>query len=107
MTSNELMTLLGFAISAAGLVSLLIWRDRQNNQRHADDVETLRVLVRNGDAELHARINKVKDEYARKDDLSSHFSRIDQELSELRKTTSRGNEMLGQLLLYQAQNTQK
>lgn len=36
-----------------------------------------------GDDKLHARINEVRKEYVRRDDLDGHLSRIDKKLDEI------------------------
>lgn len=40
--------------------------------------------IRKGDAELHVRVNDVRDEYARRTDLDGHMSRMDMAMRDMR-----------------------
>lgn len=41
--------------------------------------------ISNGDAELHARINKVREDYVRRADLDGHIQRLDRNVDDLRE----------------------
>ena len=75
-------------ISIAVLVGGMIMRDRQVMKAIAE-----------GDAELHHRINEVKDSYVRRDDLNGHMNTIEESVKamrvEQRATNSRIDNLLG------------
>lgn len=43
-----------------------------------------------GDDRLHERVNRVRDEYVRRDDLDGHLQRIDGNVNELRREIREG-----------------
>ena len=51
-----------------------------------------------GDAELHSRINDVKEKYARRDDLASHMARIETQLRALQAESKSQNTEILRLL---------
>lgn len=50
----------------------------------------LRTAITVGDNALHERVNKVRDEYVRRDDLDGHLQRIDGNVNELRREIADG-----------------
>lgn len=55
------------------------------------------------DAELHHRINEVKDDYVRRDDLMAHIGRLETGLSDVNNGLNRVHERLDRLLALSAQ----
>lgn len=77
-----------------GLVTMVggfIMRDRQVAKQ-----------IKDGDDRLHDRINRVRDDYVRRDDLHNHITRLDDNIKEMRKEmkeeTSKTNDRLDRLL---------
>ena len=48
--------------------------------------------ISDGDSKLHARIDKVKDEYVRRDDLSDHIIRIEKSVDAMKEEQRRAND---------------
>ncbi len=48
--------------------------------------------ITDGDGNLHARIDKVKDEYVRRDDLSDHIVRIEKSVDAMKEEQRRTND---------------
>lgn len=63
----------GAVVSVVGLIGGVIVRDRY-----------VMKTITDGEKELHARINKVRDDFVRKDDLDGHLTRIDSNIKELK-----------------------
>lgn len=81
--------MIGVGVSASlGLLSLLIAAFNRLAGRIDRSGADLRSKIDTGHAELHARVNKVKDEYVRRDDLDRHMVRIDGNVNELRREIS-------------------
>lgn len=47
---------------------------------------------------IHERINRVRDEFVRRDDLESHLARIDKQFGELREDFRRGTDEIKTLI---------
>lgn len=72
--SPELMWVVGLSVTVAlALVSAIIAAFR-----------TLAGRVQSGDQKLSDRIDKIKDDYVRRDDLRDHIDRIEQNLQNVR-----------------------
>jgi hypothetical protein len=82
------------AAAAAATIGGFIVRDRQVAKTIAD-----------GDAELHQRVNKVRDEYVRRDDLTGHITRIETMLIAMRDEQRRTNERIDSLLVKLVEQT--
>ena len=58
--------------------------------------------IKDGDDRLHDRINRVRDDDVRRDDLPNHITRLDDNIKEMRKEmkeeTSKSNDRLDRLL---------
>lgn len=65
--------LVGWGLTVLSIVGGVILRDRQVMQSISD-----------GDDKLHSRVDKVKDEYVRRDDLASHIARIEKSVDEVK-----------------------
>lgn len=44
----------------------------------------LSARIKSGDEALHARINKVRDDYVRREDLNGHINRLERNVDDLR-----------------------
>jgi uncharacterized protein YlxW (UPF0749 family) len=84
----ELAHLITWGLTLIGLVGAAILRDRQ----HAE-------AVRRGDDVLHQRINKVRDEYVRRDDLNSHIERIERSIEGMHTTQQETNRRIDMVLV--------
>ncbi len=49
-------------------------------------------VISEGDGKLHARIDRVKDEYVRRDDLSDHIVRIEKSVDAMKEEQRRTND---------------
>lgn len=77
---DDLKWLVGFLVGIVGLIGGFITRDRQMAKQ-----------IREGDERLHARINRVKDEYVRKDDLDQTVKRLETGMKEMRDEIRHNN----------------
>lgn len=84
MTATDLQWLVGISLTVfVALASIMIGASRNLGNKMSKSV-----------AELHARIDHVKDNYVRRDDLDRHLERIDGNVNELRREIRHGNEMV-------------
>lgn len=74
MMSNDLQWIVGAAFALVGLIGGVIARDRQ-----------LSKMITEGDDKLHERVNRVRDEFVRRDDLDNHIHRLDKSIDQLSK----------------------
>lgn len=89
MTTADLQwivgTAIGFVVAVAGIA---IGAFRAVSGRIDKAVTEMRNAVKDGDDQLHARVNRIKedvsDNYVRRVDLDSHMARIDGTLKEVR-----------------------
>lgn len=77
---GDLKWLAGILIGVVGLIGGFITRDRQ-----------MAKTIREGDEQLHQRINGVKDEYVRKDDLDQTVQRLETGMKEMRDEIRHNN----------------
>ncbi len=70
---EDLKWLVGLIIGAVGLIGGIVTRDRQMSKQ-----------IRESEDCLHGRINRVKDEYVRKDDLANQIQRVEAGMKEMR-----------------------
>ncbi|TLP48751.1 hypothetical protein FDK21_03575 [Cohaesibacter sp. CAU 1516] len=54
--------------------------------------------IRDGDDRLHERVNRIRDEYVRRDDLHQHIGRIDQGLKDMRDESRQENAQINRRL---------
>lgn len=52
-----------------------------------------------GDDRLHERINRVRDEFVRRDDLDGHITRVDRALTEVRESQTAIHDLLIETLM--------
>ncbi|WP_273795179.1 hypothetical protein [Brucella intermedia] len=68
---------------------------------------SLSAAIKNGDDQLHERVNRVRDEYVRRVDLDDHIRQLRDSMKEMRDETREGqkemNKRLDQLLAMLAQ----
>lgn len=87
--------LVGILVGFAAMIGGFITRDRQMARQ-----------IREGDDSLHDRINRVKDEYVRKDDLDQTVRRLETGMKEMRDEIRHNNtettKRLDQLLAAQS-----
>ena len=80
-----MQTILGEIISVGGIIVAMVGgfivRDRMVVR-----------AISEGDSKLHARIDKVKDEYVRRDDLSDHIVRIEKSVAAMKEEQRRTND---------------
>jgi uncharacterized protein YlxW (UPF0749 family) len=81
----------GSIFAVVTMVGGFIMRDRQVAKQ-----------IKDGDDRLHDRINRVRDDYVRRDDLHTQITRLDDSIKEMRKEmkeeTSKTNDRLDRLL---------
>lgn len=53
---------------------------------------SLEARIKAETAPLHERVNRVRDEYVRRDDLDAHLSRMEKQFDEVRAELRRNNE---------------
>jgi hypothetical protein len=70
----------GLVFGVAALIGAAIARDRQITR-----------MITDGEEKLHARINDVRDQYVRRDDLDKHMQRWEKTLEDLRADMKEGN----------------
>lgn len=75
MTADDLRWIIGIAVTAVVAVGTMLAAAFRNLSGHIN----AQVAV------LHGRVNKVKDDYVRRDDLDKHLARIDGNVNELRR----------------------
>ena len=77
VTWSEVLAAVGFLVMIIGAVAGMWFRIHGTIERTRDQ-------QRAGDAELHERINRVRDEFVRRDDLDAHMARIEKTMVEMR-----------------------
>jgi uncharacterized membrane protein YvbJ len=89
MTIPELQWLIGIAVTfvlAIGGIAASAFRAVTSRIDKA--VDAMREAVKNGDDQLHNRVNRLRqdmsDNYVRRVDLDSHMKRVDETLKEMR-----------------------
>lgn len=73
MTGAETLALFGTLGTLALVIGGIIVRDRQVHK-----------AIKEGDDQLHERVNRVRDEYVKRVDNDASMGRIDQTLQEIR-----------------------
>jgi hypothetical protein len=86
--------IVGAVAAVAATIGGYIMRDRQ-----------VAKLIATGDATLHERVNRVRDEYVRRDDLTGHITRIETMLIAMRDEQRRTNERIDSLLVKLVEQT--
>lgn len=86
MTADDFRWIIGIAVTVVISVGgLLAAAFRSISSRIDTQMVSLRAHADTQVAELHGRVNKVKDDYVRRDDMDKHMTRIDGNVNELRR----------------------
>lgn len=88
----DIMQIIPWGLTVLGLVSAAIVRDRYVMDKIAQKSHETREHADTRVDALHARINDIKDDYVRRDDLAGHLERIDDTLKGLREEQRKNNE---------------
>ncbi len=95
---EDLKSLIALIVGAVALVGGFIFRDRQTQN-------AIRSVERRGGEKLseaqkdmHKRVDKVKDEYVRRDDLGTHMEHVTTGLADVKAELQRTNTRLDELL---------
>lgn len=103
MVDDDLRWLIGTTITLAtffGGALIASFRSLSHAQKTAED--RLGAAIKDGDDQLHERVNRVRDEYVRRVDLDGHVSQLREGMKELKDETresARGmNKRLDQVL---------
>lgn len=94
----DLSTLLTAGIALAALVGGMIIRDRQVMKAIGDGDERERKHTDELTAELHKRINRMQENYARRDDLDKHMETIEGMVNSIRDEQRETNRRIDELL---------
>lgn len=95
MTVSELQWLIGTAITTVlAIAGIAIAAFRATASR----IDAVAVRVKEGDDQLHDRINRVRDEYVRRVDLDSHLARIETNVRDMREEYREGTREINQRL---------
>lgn len=65
---------------------------------------SLSASLKEGDDKLHDRINRVREDYVRRDDLDAHIDRLSDGMKEVKDESRETNKRLDQLLAAMAQD---
>ena len=85
MTEEALRWLVGLSVTVIlSIGGIAIGAFRAMSAKLDRAVEAIETTMRNEDAQLHSRINQVKDTYVRRDDFDKHMDRMDRRLNEIR-----------------------
>jgi len=87
MMGEETKWVLGFLIAAGGVIMSLIGLDRRTMNKISD-----------GDKTLHDKIEKVKEDYVRRDDLSGHMRHLEQTVNTMADEQRRTNVRIDKIL---------
>jgi len=71
-------------VGLLGAIGGVILRDRQVMQSIKDGDEAIGQRLKESDDKLHSRVDRVKDEYVRRDDLHAHIARIEKSVDEVK-----------------------
>ena len=107
--TDDLRWLIGTAITLAtffGGALIAAFRSLSASQKSAED--RLGAAIKDGDDQLHERVNRVRDEYVRRVDLDDHVRQLRDGMKEMRDETREGlketNKRLDQVLAVLAQD---
>ena len=85
MSGDELRWLVGTATTVVlAIATIAIGAFRAMSGRLDRAVEKIEIAMRSEDAQLHSRINDVRERYVRRDDFERHMQRLDEALKEIR-----------------------
>lgn len=81
----EMQWLVGTALTVIlSIGGIAIGAFRAMSAKLDSAVEAIEATMRSEDAQLHSRINEVKDKYVRRDDFEKYTDRMDRRLDEIR-----------------------
>ncbi len=79
MDGSTIAVVLTTVATLAALIGGFVMRDR-----------IVMKAISQGDAELHSRINDVKDKYVRRDDLGAHIASIERAVEDIKESQRTG-----------------
>lgn len=107
--ANEIQWLIGLAVGLGSTFTVALiaaFRSLSTSQKSAED--RLGAAIKDGDDQLHERVNRVRDEYVRRVDLDDHVRQLRDGMKEMRDETREGlkgtNHRLDQVLAVLAQD---
>lgn len=107
--ANELQWLIGLAVGLGSTFTIALitaFRSLSTSQKSAED--RLGAAIKDGDDQLHERVNRVRDDYVRRVDLDGHVSQLREGMKELKDETrdsaKETNKRLDQVLAVLAQD---
>jgi len=83
MNNNDVLYIAGFAVSLISFIGGIVVRDRQVMRS-----------INSGDSKLHERVDKVRDEYVRKDDLNAHIAAWTASMDRMHETQNETNKRI-------------
>lgn len=95
MTTGELQWLIGTAVTVILAIAGIAIAAFRATASKIDDVAG---EIKTGDAALHERINRVRDEYVKRVDLDGHMERMEETVKELRAETREGTREINRRL---------
>lgn len=87
MQASDVYALIGAFGALAGIVGAFIVSHRYTSDK-----------ITTGDNALHERINRVRDEYVRRDDLDGHLARVEGSVKDLREENREGTREINRRL---------
>lgn len=107
--AGEIQWLIGLAVGLGSTFTVALiaaFRSLSTSQKSAED--RLATAIKDGDDQLHERVNRVRDEYVRRVDLDDHVRQLRDGMKEMRDETREGlketNKRLDQVLAVLAQD---
>lgn len=107
--TGEIQWLIGLALGLGSTFTVALitaFRSLSSFQKSAED--RLGAAIKDGDDQLHERVNRVRDEYVRRVDLDDHVRQLRDGMKEMRDETRDGlketNKRLDQVLAVLAQD---
>ena len=95
MTTAELQWLVGTAIGVVlSIAGIAIGAFRSMSGRLDKAVEKIEGSMKHEDDRLHERVNRVRDEYVRRDDFDKSMERVDGTLRDIREDQKKMIDML-------------
>jgi hypothetical protein len=109
LETEIILGLFGATGVVATLVGGAIVRDRQISRMISEGDQLVRHETHEGFKDLHERVNGVRENYVRRDDLDGHLTRLSEEMrgmrDEMRATQGQTNQRLDNLLTHLTKNT--
>lgn len=89
--ADDIKWLFGALVAVVAAVGGFIARDRALVNQIRDGDDNSRKVAKEGADALHERVNKVRDEFVRRDDLDGHIKRFERSVSEMRGEMRHGH----------------